>query len=247
MEPERAFYDLQVRFARTAARLAGLPLPAALLDCTNLYVRFGAGRAFDSAHPLWEAYLSGFDESASPADQCEWTWRHVQRCPTHEAAPQVVASFGCFSYAREPRGGVRLHFNARTDHGMSSLDIRQIDARRDELRQLVSHVREHLHAHEGASHDPLVLGTSWLYNVPAYRRIFPVAYVASAQPIARLRALSLWGQFLDRYGRVREDAAAILLARIEGERAFDRLLSCFPLQALAVHAPVSMFQAFLGK
>ena len=65
MSPKRAFYDLQVRFARTAARHAGMPLAAAMLDCTNLYVRFGAGRAFDRTHPLWAAYLHGLDEHAS--------------------------------------------------------------------------------------------------------------------------------------------------------------------------------------
>jgi hypothetical protein len=107
MCPDRAFYDLQVRFARTAARLAGMPLAAALLDCTNRYVRFGAGRTFDATQPIWEGYVSGLDESASIADQCEWTWRYLHRCPTHLAAPPVVARLGCFSYARELRGGVR--------------------------------------------------------------------------------------------------------------------------------------------
>lgn len=245
MRPERAFYDLQVRFARAAARLADMPIRAALLECTNLYVRFGAGRSFDPTHPLWQVYLSHFDEDATFAGQCEWTWRYLQRCPTHRAAPPVVATFGCFSYAREPHGGVRLHFNAHTGTGMSALDIRQIDARRGELRQLFSHLRDHPHEDGGASRDPLVHGTSWLYNVAAYRRIFPAAYVESARPVARLRALSLWGQFLDRHGRVREDAAALLLSRVERERSFADIVQCFPLQALAVHAPVTAFQAFL--
>jgi len=30
-----------------------------LLDYTNLYVRFGLGRDFDPAHPVWREYLSG--------------------------------------------------------------------------------------------------------------------------------------------------------------------------------------------
>ncbi|PVX84553.1 hypothetical protein [Paraburkholderia unamae] len=246
MRPERAFYDLQVRFARAAARLADMPLGAALLDCTNLYVRFGAGRGFDAAHPLWEAYLSGINRYASEAGQCEWTWRHVQRCQaneTHRAGPAVVATFGCFSYAREPHGGLRLHFNAQADNGLSPLDIRRFDARRDELRRLIDQLRAHLHESGDASRDPLVHGTSWLYNLPAYRRLFPAVYVASAQPVARLRALSLWGQFLDRHGCVRKDSAAKLLAQAERERDFARLVQCFPVQALAVHAPVSAFRA----
>jgi hypothetical protein len=242
VRPERPFFDLQVRFAHTAARLAGMPLAAALLDCTNLYVRFGAGRDFDAANPLWKAYLGGLDEGASLADHCEWTWGYLQCCPVHRAAPRAEATFGCFSWAREPHGGVRLHFSAHTDDGRSPLATTQADARRNELRELVRQMGEL----GGAQGDPLVHGTSWLYNVPAYRRIFPAAYVASAQPVARLRALSLWGQFLDRHGRLREDAAAAFIERAEGERAFAKLAACFPLQALAVRAPLSIFQTFLN-
>jgi len=98
-----------------------------------------------------------------------------------------------------------------------------------------------LRASGHASSDVLVHGTSWLYNVPAYRRLFPTAYIASARPVARLRALSLWGQFLDRNGCVRNDAAAMLLARIERASDFANLLSCFPLQALSVQASVEVF------
>ncbi|WP_028205067.1 hypothetical protein [Paraburkholderia nodosa] len=241
MRPERAFYDLQVGFARTAARLADTPLAAALLDCTNLYVRFGAGRTFDHTHPLWAAYIEGLDEHASVAEQCEWTWRYLQRCPTHLAAPEVALTVGCFSCAQEPHGGVRLHFNAQTDNGMSPLDARQLAERQGELRTLIDQLRGQLRESGRASSDVLVHGTSWLYNVPAYRRIFPAAYIASAQPVARLRALSLWGQFLDRNGCVRNEAAAMLLARIERASAFAELLSCFPLQALAVQASVEVF------
>ncbi|MEX3952356.1 hypothetical protein AB4Y40_31930 [Paraburkholderia sp. EG287B] len=242
MRPERAFYDLQVRFARTAARLADIPLAAALLDCTNLYVRFGAGRTFDRTHPHWAAYVDGLDEHASVAEQCEWTWRYLQCCPTHQSAPEVTVTVGCFSYAQEPHGGVRLHFNAQTDNnGMSPLDAGQLAARQGELRSLIDQLCGQLRESGRASSNVLVHGTSWLYNVPAYRRIFPAAYIASAQPVARLRALSLWGQFLDRHGCVRDDAAALLLARIERASAFADLLSCFPLQALAVQASVAVF------
>ena len=241
MRPERAFYDLQVRFAHTAARLADIPVAAALLDCTNLYVRFGAGRNFDRMHPLWAAYVDGLDEYASVAQQCEWTWRYLQHCPTHQSAPAVAATVGCFSYAQEPHGGVRLHFNAQADDGMSPLDSRQLVARQDELRTLIEQLYAQLRASGHASSDVLVHGTSWLYNLPAYQRLFPTAYIASARPVGRLRALSLWGQFLDRNGCVRNDAAATLLKRIERANAFADLLSCFPLQALAVQASVEVF------
>jgi hypothetical protein len=236
--PDRAFFDLQIRFAHGVACMAGIALETALLDCTNLYVRFGAGRAFDAQHPLWSAYVEGVRACTGFRETSDWTWRFYAGCPTHRAAPPAVAAFSCFAWAREPHGGVRLHFDAggAADAAISPLDLREAPRRRAELRQVFEHVREH----SGAS-DPLVHGTSWLYNLPAYRRLFPPAYLATAQPVDRLRALSLWGQFLDRHGKLRYDAAQALLARLANTRDAAAIGQCFALRALAVQAPESVF------
>ena len=37
----KAFFDLQLEFAHRITILSGLPLARALLDYTNLYIRFG--------------------------------------------------------------------------------------------------------------------------------------------------------------------------------------------------------------
>lgn len=246
MRPERAFFDLQVRCANAAARVANVPPATALLDWTNLYVRFGAGRAFDPAHPVWAAYIHGLVAQATVEEQCAWTWHYLQRCPTHRAAPDIVAAFGCFSYARDPHGGVRLHFIARVENGVSPLDLRHSRARRSELRRLIQHVYEHESI--GAEFD--VRGTSWLYHLPAYRRLFPDAYLASAKPVARLRALSLWGQFLDRHGALRVSQAEVLLARLERlERLvhIDDIAQCLPLPALAMRAPIHLLHEYFHE
>jgi hypothetical protein len=237
---DKAFFDLQVRFALAAARSAGVPLERALLDWTNLYVRFGAGREFDARHPLWAAYVDGLRDSP---DAAAWTCQYLQRCPVHLGTPRVVASFGCFSYERAGEGAVRLHFNPQAHQGGESpLAAGQAPLRRDELRALFAHLREH----EGEA-DSIVYGTSWLYNLPAYRRLFPDAYLASALPVARLRALSLWGQCLDRCGCVRTAIADEVVRRTA---LMDRGAGpdiCFPLQALAVSAPAAIFYANLHR
>ena len=66
----RGFFDLQLRFAERIAALAGLPLSRALLEYTNLYVRFGLGRDFDPAHPGWRDYEAGL-----AVEHCEVTSR----------------------------------------------------------------------------------------------------------------------------------------------------------------------------
>lgn len=234
----KAFFDLQLRFADRVASLAGLPPARALLEYTNLYIRFGVGHDFDPAHPTWQAYLAGLRDTNDPR---EWTYAFYQRRPDAMAASSVVATFGCFAYARPTRERIRLHFqNAETD-GRSPLAIDRVTERRAELAALFAHVKR-------TQRLPLqVRGVSWLYNLDAYRRLFPVSYLATAQVAARrFQHMPLWGQFVDRDGAMKERPTRQLLERLERQSSLDGLEQCFPLQPLAVDAPVQTFYEFYG-
>lgn len=232
------FFDLQLRFAHRVSELSGLPLGDALLGYTNLYIRFGLGRAFDPRHPVWTAYLAGLAQSA---DRTAWTVRFFaerQRLPQPSPA---VASFGCFSYGRRDARCLRLHFENADPDAMAPLGPERQAARRAELQALLAHVRR-------AEPDAQRLaGVSWLYNLASYRRLFPESYLATARVAGgRFRNMPLWGQLLDRHGAVRPAAAALFLDRLTRQRSMDDLARCFPLQPLAVEAPLSDFHAFHG-
>jgi hypothetical protein len=195
----RDFFELQLRFAQGVSALSGLPLEQALLDYTNLYVRFALDRDFDPANPVWRDYLAGLAAAADPAD---WTWRFFQARPATEI-PALVGSFGCFAGALAGHGTLRLHFENAEPDGRSPLAADRREARHAELRDLVEHV------HATQREVRRVAGVSWLYNLPAYRRLFPESYVATARvATGRLRNMPLWGQFLDRNGGVRKEPAA---------------------------------------
>lgn len=232
----KGFFHLQVQFARKVAALAGLPLARALLEYTNLYIRFGLGREFDPAHPTWREYLAGLRDTD---DIGEWTYRFYARRPDALAAPGLVATFGCFAYARLRDERIRLHFQNAEPDGHSPLAIDRVSQRLAELAALFEHVQRTLR-------QPLrVVGASWLYNLDAYRRLFPVSYLATARVIGlRFQHMPLWGQFLDRYGMVKEDMTRQFLERLERQSGLDRLDQCFPLQVLALDAPVQDFYDF---
>ena len=155
----KAFFDLQLQFAQTVTILSGLPLARALLEYTNLYVRFGLGRDFDPAHPAWQQYLAGLLDTN---DIGEWTYRFYSARPEALAAPPTVATFGCFSYARLSGDRIRLHFrNAETD-GHSPLAIDRLGQRLADLAALFKHVKR------TESQPPQVVGASWLYNLASY-------------------------------------------------------------------------------
>ena len=186
----KAFFDLQLQFAEKLTALSGLPLARALLEYTNLYVRFGLGRRFDPDHPTWREYLAGVQATDN---RLEWTYRFYLARSEVPAGPPVVATSGCFSYALLPGGRLRLHFvNAETD-GRSPLGIERRAQRLAELGSLFRQV-------ERAQRQPLqVVGASWLYNLDAYGCLFPVSYLATARVLGgRFQHMPLWGQFLDR-------------------------------------------------
>jgi hypothetical protein len=115
------------------------------------------------------------------------------------------------------------------------------DRRLSELAALFAHVR-------GTGRTPVrVVGASWLYNIDAYRRLFPESYLATAKVAERrFRHMPLWGQFVNRHGDVREDAARRFRDRLGRQPTLKHLDQCFPFQVLRLEAPAVEFYKFLG-
>ena len=157
------------------------------------------------------------------------------------APPYVVASFGCFSYAGLSDTQIRLHFQNTEADETSPLSIGRCDRRLAELAALFRHVK----ATRGSA--ARVIGASWLYNIEAYRRLFPIAYLSTAHPIdRRFRHMPLWGQFVDRHGDVRVDTAREFRKRLQRQTVPDGLSQCFPYQVLSLEAAAGDFCEFYG-
>lgn len=231
---QKEFFALQIDFARTAAKLSSVSLDRALLDYTNLFIRFGLGRDFEGSHPGWRRYVDGL---VPGVDVCDWTY-HFYLAQGEDS--QSAATRACFSYAMQDPRCVRIHFRNAEAAG-SPLSVKRLNARLTELRAIFSYVKQN---EPDASR---VVGTSWLYNLPAYQRCFPESYTASAKPTSpRYRHVSLWGQFLDRAGRLRQGNVGEFQRRLSGLADAQGLAFAFPLQALAVEAPITDFYHFYG-
>ncbi|WP_437562294.1 hypothetical protein [Sorangium sp. So ce542] len=234
----REFFDLQFAFAETAAALSGISLELALLKYTNLYVRFGLGRDFDSEHELWRAYAAGLKTAA---DGREWTYRYYLRDAEANTSPAVLATVGCFSYAVVDSNVVRLHFRNTDPEGCSPLSASRYGQRRAELTELFARIKSEL------AQELVVAGISWLYNLNAYRRLFPPDYTASACVVHGLyRSMPLWGQFLHYGGGVKTTMARSFLEAIAKRRSIADLGDCFPFPVLTVEAPIRSLYAFYG-
>lgn len=243
LSPE--YVDLQVRLAERVAEVSGLPLTETLLRYTNLHRRMGLGvpgRAELSA--IWVDVVEGIAALSHDA--------RVARI--YDVAEQMGdggavllpgrIQFGCF--ACEPpdaEGMIRIHFANRTENAeVGPLHSSRIAERRKELTTMFGWLaREYLNAKR-------VDGGSWLYNIEAYRRLFPPEFAASRNPRngpEYLHGLSSWGQFIDFRARIRTDVRDQLLAALPdlNMAAPHRV---FPYQVLFTTAPFEAFRREYG-
>ncbi|MDO8411205.1 MAG: hypothetical protein Q7S93_14220 [Phenylobacterium sp.] len=233
----REYFALQLSFAEEVSRLSGRPLGEAVRDFTNLHRRLGLGDASTSSpHPEWRDYSGPMEALPDAQARLDWTMRVLAAAPDEPPQPNRVR-FGCFSYDPPEAGVVRIHFNNHDSiDGVGPLARSKVPARRSELARMFAHLRR------TAPEAEVVVGSSWLYNLEAYRRLFPTDYTASATEAGevRLSGTSSWGQFLTHSGAVHPERRAAFmtaLKRLDPQAPWR----AFPLRPLRVTAPVERF------
>lgn len=238
----RGFFEVQLRFAELVAPRFAESLERACLEFTNLHWRLGLGVAdFAAPSPGWLDYARGLRACEGLAERGDWTVAFFQTVTPVET---VQRRFGCFRFevlAEEPEV-VRIHFNNLDSGGdVGPLARAKLEARLADLRAMFAAVRaEHPEARR-------VRGSSWLYNLEAYRRLFPQAYVASAvrPDRVRLNGTSSWGQVFDFRGAMKPEVCAALL-RNAADPALEAPCVAFPMRPLAVESAVEDFYALYG-
>lgn len=234
------YFDLQLEVAERYAAVAHMPFDAAVACCTNLRRRLHLQGA--AGDPRWHALLARLAGTAG--DRPAALALCLDAFATRPVAPPSPATFGCFScdLPDADSGTLRLHFMPPQGMARSPLARDSMAERRQELRDLFRYVRR--------SGAPVrsVMGLSWLYNLEAYRRLFPPAYGASvAAPgfALHMTGSSTWGQVLGWRQAVKPGVRDAVLARLPGlEPAAP--WKVFPLQALAAHCAVEHFHGWFA-
>lgn len=237
MSLSREFFDLNLKFARKISEVTGQSFSQVLLEYTHLYLALELGRDFDPGHPTWQAYLDGLRHEG---DQAGYTHQFYLSQEMQQPKPEPHNAFGCFSYALWDGNRVRLHFrNAANEPGV--LQKQNVSERTAELRAMFTDL------HQTVPITSSVIGGSWLYNIEAYRRLFPRNYLASAQPVEdEFQFVALWGQFLCYDGSLRQPVARRFLEAIENQTTLAAVMSQFPYQVLRLESPVREFYVHFG-
>ena len=235
------YFELQLRFAQHVGACNGLSLADAVLRYTNLHRRFGLGDPDHALAPAWQDYAERLSILPDLAARVAWTQEFYLAAPP-DALPSEQKFFGCFGCEAPDGGGmVRIHFTKADRDGLSPLHRSKIAQRQADLARLVAYIAQRF---AGAQS---IRGISWLYNIEAYRRLFPPPYAASARPAERVRlnGASSWGQFLHHDDAIKPGLRDRFLAKFP---AIDPAAPwrAFPLPALMAEAPLPVFTDFYG-
>lgn len=248
-EPMEGLYPLdyiriQVVYARKMAELAHRELADTLLDQTALYKMLGAQGDFDAADPIWRELLARLDAKADVEGLARalhaYYLERAQEMATHRVQHGDDRQWGCFAFDWRPqRRAIRIHFTNQDAPEPGALSHQRMAIRLAELRAMFVAVRQERPDAER------VIGASWLYNIEAYRRLFPATFGASAAPTEPgFQYRALWGQFLRSDWSLNMERADELLGKVAHLTDPAQAAGCFPFQVLQTHAPIAAFHAF---
>jgi hypothetical protein len=245
----REFFELQIRFVQSLGKVLDRRTVELLGDYTVFRGVLSSDRLV-ADDPRWNEFVEGFEAAADPVD---WTFRFYLRYGPPEPADGATTYrrsklFGPFTYDTWPHFVVgehiviRPHLHTRIPIAGTLLGRDAQPARIAELRTLFVDVRQHVPEAES------VRGDSWLYNLEAYRRLFPPEYTAAMEESrhGHFTDLSRWGQFFDRQWRVIAPLAQTLISRVEELKDPARLIDCFPYPVLNPQCEIDLFYSFYG-
>lgn len=233
------FYDLQLAFAKAVAEHRGMELKEAI----RWYAPFLREHALSSDYTEIKEGVSL--ENIATHAYLEDTKRPLELVEYH---PAGGTRFGCSSYTYDEKEHAgKLHFvNAEYDK-TGPLSLEKLPQRRQEMRDVIIDLKK--------SHPDVkaVRGYSWLYNLDAYKRLYPKSFTEALVPAVNRadwgRGTTIWGQFIDSDGNLKHEEASILLKRMSPEHTLEKPedLLAFPLlKPLRAEAPVEDFYKEYG-
>jgi len=164
-----------------------------------------------------------------------WPYRLISDVP--DDRPE----YGCFNIgAPNDEGVVRIHFASKdNDGGAGPLSREKVGKRRRELADMFTDVRR---THGGSAQ--VVAGASWLYNLAAYRRLFPESFAESRKvyksPTMTIAGMPFWGQFLDHEENIKLALRDQFLANLQNIE-MEALWRLFPMPVMITRAPIAVF------
>ena len=235
----KEFFEVQLAFARKVAEVTQRPFEDVVLHYTAMYRILGLDWSADPTNPVWQNYIQALQQDVEIGAEGTYQFYYAMSDSIPHMSEQT--HWGCFAHDYLPdQNRVKIHFSNQDFTEYGALSHQRMDIRKAELKAMFSAIwQEHPEAEA-------VIGSSWLYNLEAYKRLFPSEYGQSAKVADRVPYLGrgLWGQFLNHEWQVNEQTTKIFLQRVEVATDMQQCDESFPYQLLLPKAPIGLFYQF---
>ena len=235
----KGFFEVQLAFARKVAKITQRPFENAVLRYTAMYRILGLDWSADPTNPTWQKYTQVLQQDAKEDAEATYQFYYAMSDSIPHMSDQP--HWGCFAHDYLPdQHRVKIHFSNQDFTEYGALSHQRMDVRKAELKAMFTVIQQE---HPDAE---TIVGSSWLYNLEAYKRLFPIEYGQSAKaahPVPYL-GRGLWGQFLNHEWQVNEHTAGVFLQRVEAATDMPQCDQSFPYQLLLPKAPISLFYRF---
>lgn len=229
------YFNLQLKFAQRITEITREDLSSVLFQYTSFYKSFRIeGWEFSLNNPIWNEFLNELNQNNNVNENIyNFYLKQIQL----KGVKNEKKLFGCFSYEYdEDKHEVSIHFTNVDTPEPGALSKERMDVRTKELKQMFKEIKE---IYPDAK---TVTGFSWLYNIEAYKRLFPPEYIQNSKIITDwFRSTALWGQFLDSAGEIKKDLVAKFEKDISKANTVEELKMCFPFKLVKVNADIKYF------
>jgi len=206
-------FKLQIQFAQILSDKGMYSYEHSLFANTTLFVRFFG--YYDEKPPQesdarWQEVMknkpSGEDEELDFFYKKYLDFVQISSLEPHQTG------FGCFNYSyHQDTRQFELHF--RTNDPQGNLNRERQALRMSELKTMFEDIKK-----KNINTEMFVI--TWLLNIPAFYRLFPPEFSQNATlwNVGTAQTFTFWGQFVDKMGHLKQDAARQL---IENAKRFN--------------------------
>ena len=230
---EQEYFNIELEFAKTVAEKTGKNLEDVLLEYTDFHRKFGLGPP-DKDNLIWKGYVEKLKEGEDPIALTKLlhVYRQIQPKP-----PGFEFGYTNFNINN---GVVDIHFINKGKGTVSPFSTEQLEKRKDELKQMFQLIKDNY------PDAKKVIAESWLLNISSLQKLVPEKFTQSIHPSrAKFYEGSLWGQFLDRTGKVRPEVRQKFLDNLKNLDMADPS-KIFPSQVLQASCDIEDFYKLYG-
>lgn len=238
----KEIYDISIDFAKRVSELKPTSFEQALIEYTPipsaLFVPAPEFPKKDPTQPLWLEYLAYIQNKEIKDATYKFIGIQAEiREKNRPTKPKDETPKPCFFFYPTD-DSAQVHFNNNEGPEPGPLSKERVSARLVELKEDVNKL------HTEHPEVKTICGYSWLYNINAYKRLFPIEFTQTAKIDYSDFAWNVYGQFLNSNKELKVDMIKDFKEKMDASKTFDELMNSIEFPPLRVSAPIGVFLNF---